>query len=116
MNPGWKIVKTEKGMAPVPDGEITCPVLYDGKPCGGKLLLHQFNALDTREKLGMAHCDVRLKCERCGWFTLFGIPLTDEEYEGLAHSRLNGQVITTDILLFTQDKEIRERLKRMGYW
>lgn len=101
------IVFNEKyGHIVMPDREYRCP--FDGTV----MLLHSFSANDA----GFYHCDISLKCPKCGFVAVFGKPITEIEYKLLVKSKLHNKVITNIDEIYNVDKDIRKRIKELGYW
>ena len=88
--------------------------------CGTKMILHSFS-VDRYPVKGFYHCDITMKCPKCGWVSWFGLVLSKEDYEKLKESPLNGIVLTDELLdmegLSEEDEEaIKKRLSSLGYY
>ena len=87
------------------------------------MLLHRFNVYDALV-FGFKHADVNLKCPNCGFFTVFGVPISEDEMFRLKESPLHGKVITDEAPEIAELQElpkeqiavIKQRLKSWGYW
>jgi len=99
----------------LPTEEFKCPF------CGTPLVIHQ-EIVAKYPRKNFTHCDVHMKCPRCDWFTVFGVPISKEEYDELSKSKWVGVVFTDELINNLTDlnddekKIIEERLKSLGYW
>jgi len=66
-----------------------------------------------------------MKCINCDWYTVFGVPITREEYNQLRQSPLHGKTINKEVALaimsaldYTPEeiKKVEERIRALGYW
>ena len=123
MKKPWKLVKTERGYIPVPEFPMICPF------CGEVMLLHRFSAHQQRQVMGYPprmgefyHVDINLKCPNCGWYTVFGVPISKDDFyklrdSGLARKLINLEDVLLVAKIYNADmKKIEERLKALGYW
>jgi len=113
----WRIVETpEFGPVVLPKEELYCPF------CGGRMLLHAFYPRKQGPPYNFCHVDVNLKCVECDFYTIFGVPASEEEVEKLKKSRLASHVITREEALKVAElmeisaEALKERLKLLGYW
>jgi len=110
----WKIVKHGVlGHIPAPIEPLKCPF------CENNLILHDFRASWASQ--GFYHVDVHMKCHKCDFWACFGVPITPEEHLKLNRSPVHGRVLTHEITSIKDvykfnEAEIKERLKRFGYW
>lgn len=108
----WKIVEVNGYPIIVPVEPILC------YRCNEYLILHHF-ACFSQERYGFYHCDVYMKCPICDWFTVFGIPVTREEYEKLIKSYWHNRVLLWEVKKFVEEeiwKKIEKKLRQWGYW
>ena len=107
----WKIVKLEDGHHVIlPEKPLYSP--FSAEP----LLLHDFRCY--RAAQGFYHCDAHMKDPETDWWTVFGIPVSRDEYDLLRQSRYHGRILVGELNLIypSIDKRIEERLRRWGYW
>lgn len=102
-----------------------CPMIYGDEPCYGELLLHDFRCYRhyvPGEKPHI-HCDVHMKCGRCGNLYTFGLSIPPFYLSELQKSRYHGRTLRDQLVeLYKQiknrelDEKVLERLKSHGYW
>ncbi len=113
----WNIIEINGEQVMFPKENITCPI------CSHDLLIHNFIATFTTQH-SFYHCDVHCKCSFCGYYAVFGIPITKEECEELKKSKLHGKVFKEDLMKIYHNKIeynksyelIKKKLEYYGYW
>jgi len=109
----WRITKVSGEYIILPETSKYCPF------CDTELVIHRFRVSYQPHKR-FWHCDVAMKCPKCSWFTLFGVPISKEDADKLRSSKYHGQDLTDELLELDLDDEqkkiIEERLKSLGYW
>lgn len=114
----WRLIKTDKyGWVPAPYGNIYCPI------CSSFMVLHRF--FGGHASRGFYHIDVEVKCTQCGLVLIFGVPTTMENVERVRSSPMHHKTLThevNDIIKIWniegsfEEKIVKERLRRWGYW
>lgn len=95
--------------------------------CGTRLVLHRFISIyahPPNQKEYITHVDINLKCPKCSWWTLFGIPINQKELKIFQASEFHDKVLIDDIIEISElyeldtinQTEIKKRLKDLGYW
>lgn len=87
----WRVKDTKLGAVIIPEDLIKCPI------CGSILLLHDFRCYYHRG-IELRHCDIHMKCPRCGFFATFGVPISEEEFRKLSSSPLHGKVLREELV------------------
>ena len=73
--------------------------------CGSNAYIHDYTA--GKAPMKGYKVDVHYKCANCSFFHTFGVPITEDEFKK----------ITNKWIFRHEDKEeIKERLKKFGYW
>ena len=106
----WVIKKINNDYVIVPKEPLYSP--FSSEP----LLLHDFRVYKAAQ--GFYHADIHMKDPVTDWWTVFGVPISQEEYELLRKSRYHGRILICELkqLYPSLDKRIEERLRRWGYW
>ena len=103
----------------MPAQTLYCNIVTEEGYCGSPLLLHNFFCYKHSYKPELLHCDVHLKCPRCGYHYTFGLAVPPELYERLRQSRYHGRVLRMELREIyggSLPKEVERRLRDLGYW
>ena len=105
----WRLIKLNDDWAIVPTREFVCPF------CGEVMILHDFRAYYSTDNAGhfFYHTDVHMKCPKCSFWAIFGVPISKEEYDKLVTSKLNGKIL---IYQYKDNEKLAERIREWGYW
>jgi len=109
MNRPYKLIQFQGDWIIVPAKPLYCVFCEYSE-----LLFHDY--LVQHASQGFYHADIHMKCKRCGWYVTFGIPISHEEYEKLKNSKWHRKILLKELWELTLDDEVKERLKRWGYW
>jgi len=129
MNRKFEVFEKKGDAIMLPTVTFKCPF------CGTPLVMHQEGVYEYRRTMIVKtdkgeerkvkqfyHCDIHMKCPSCDWFTVFGVPVSKDEFEKLKKSKWIGVIFTEELLNDLTDlnedekKVIEERLKALGYW
>jgi len=102
---GWKEVKGKIGHEPTV--AIECPF------CGTEMVI-RFAAAGCAGITGGYANSLTYKCPHCDFTSVFSIPITEEYYIALVEQRGGTNYIPEEE--WQRHKEIKERLKTIGYW
>lgn len=112
----WTVRSDKKGNHYLyPSEPLYCPL------CGEPLVLHDFSCYEHRYPDGqpeLKHCDIHMKCPRCGLWLTFGVPVTREELGRLRRSRYHSRTLRWELRDISPDdyERIKDRLSSWGYW
>lgn len=113
----WKLVSVKGNVVPIPESPLYCMF------CGEPMLLHSFSA--NRHVDGWHHLDISVKCPNCSWHVVFGVPISEEEYEEVKKSKYHMKVLRGELVkelkqilkyYRVRDDKIPSRLRNWGYW
>jgi len=121
LNDLWAIFELDGNLIILPVVRVLCNTLREDGFCYGELLLHDFRCYRHRipGQTDHVHCDVHLKCPRCGAYYTFGLAIPPEYLSKLQSSRFHGRTLRMELLDIYGDKlprEVVEKLRNWGYW
>ena len=110
INSIWVLRKVGDSYIPIPENTLYCSI------CGGRLLLHDF-ACYYHRSTDLRHCDVHLKCEKCGHYVTFGLSVSQETYNLLSNSKYHRRTLRNELKeIYSLNEDTIIRLKSWGYW
>ncbi len=118
VNEVWVLKKVGDNYVIIPENEPHCSVKFGDKVCNGLLILHDF-ACFYHTPTNIRHCDIHMKCSRCGKYHTFGISVSEEVFNLLRRSSFHGRIFKEEELkqiYGSLPSNIIERLKSWGYW
>ena len=117
LNDRWGVFEVNGDLIVHPLAKPICPMIWGDEPCYGELLLHDFRCY-YHPGIEHYHCDVHLKCSKCGWHHTFGLAIPPELLPRLQASRYHGKTLRWELKeIYGEElpKEVEERLKKWGY-
>ena len=122
INNYWGIFEIDNNLIILPLKTPKCSMRWGDEVCNGDLILHDFRCYKHSIHPPHIHCDVHLKCVKCGWFYTFGLSIPEELLDKLTKSRYHGKTLRWELLSLSNviDKNdleiIEKRLRSWGYW
>ena len=119
LNDEWGVFRLGNDLIILPFHKPLCPMVWGDHICYGELILHHFVCQKHDTRPPHYHCDVHLKCSRCGHFTTFGLPIPEELFDELRKSRFHNKVLRMELKeIYGSEvpEEVKERLRSWGYY
>jgi len=119
LNDYWGIYEVNGDLIILPNKKPLCNAIYGDEVCYGELLIHDFRCYRHTISPPLIHCDVHLKCMKCGAHYTRGLAIPPEMFEKIRKSRFHGKTLRLELKEIYGDelpKSVLERLERWGYW
>lgn len=105
----WEVRENDMGIYPYPKEIKRCV------ECGGERELHDFRCGHII-KDNDYHVDIHIKCVRCELVFTYGVVVNKKWHDRLKNSPLHTINLFKNMERFTNNKEIKRRLRELGYW
>ena len=118
LNRFFSIYELDGNLIILPVKPPICTAVYGDEPCFGEMLLHDFRCY-YHPGVNHYHCDVHLKCPKCGNFVFRGLAIPPELLGKLQASKYHGKTLRWELKEIYGEKlpkEVEERLKKWGYY
>jgi len=116
LNDRWGIFNKDGDLIILPFTKLLCPMIWYDTPCLGEMLLHDF--VCVKDPDGKVHCDVHLKCTRCGYHVSFGLSIPEGMLHKIRSSKYHGKTLRYEIkdIYGSIPKDVEQRLRDWSYW
>ena len=107
----WEIVEINGEAVILPKFPLLCPF------CSEEMILHDFSCY--KQANNFYHVDIHMKCPKCNFWCVFGVPISEEEFEKLRKSKYHRKILRWEIAeIYGKEilEKIGKKLEKLGYW
>ena len=118
LNHFWRLYEIDGNLIIMPEKEPICSAIYGDEPCYGILLIHDFSCYYHPQK-NICHCDVKLRCSKCGRYYINPVALPKELLDRIRKSKYHGKILREELKEIYGNnlpKEVEDRLKSWAYY